>query len=211
MIDEHERFQGRFEQFNNNVRCSFNIQRDVWFYFWKVMIVESFISLASVAVFVTAESYISQITYVSTILLTGVSSLYTLNAYLPKLGYLTFLDRFVLSSFFFVLVVLVGTVVIKSSPRLDPEEQDLRGFVFLGIWLLGALYFGATARRAWCRRFDELKKRFPTEEKLQEVYDNYYTYTNFYGGDPNPPFKSYEPEYFFPVCLQVTAGPEYNS
>ena len=69
----------------NNVTISFLIERDFWFYFGKVMVVQTLISFSAVAVFVDWDSFLGQVTYLSTILLTFVSNFHVLNTYLPKL------------------------------------------------------------------------------------------------------------------------------
>ena len=67
------------------------------------------------------ESYIGQITNVSTTVRTGVFSLNDLNAYLPKLSHLTHVDKCALLNFSFVMTVLVVLCALEVCSTLKPS------------------------------------------------------------------------------------------
>lgn len=146
------------------VSCTYKICREWKYYFSNVMVVLSIVTLTALAAFVSFESYMEQISHLSTVLLTDVAYLYTIQNHMPKLKYLTLLDYFVFMNVVFVFLIYIQLTVFQ---KLDMDMSELVGrgtrltvadavlVANLVVWVMLVSIFSIVAARA---RLQELKK-----------------------------------------------------
>jgi gamma-aminobutyric acid receptor subunit beta len=107
----------RFVRFDYTI----HVKRELGYYIWKVIGPLSFIVLMSYAVFwIDPAMAARQIGLASTSILTLVAFLFSLNAILPPLSYMTRMDAFLFASLalsFLAFAEAVVTAVLTSSER----------------------------------------------------------------------------------------------
>eukprot|EP00041_Stephanoeca_diplocostata_P009950 m.157196 g.157196 ORF g.157196 m.157196 type:complete len:510 (+) comp17964_c0_seq5:220-1749(+) len=90
---------------------------------------------------------------VITLLLTATAYSLTIAEKLPTLGYLTWLDKYILASFFFIMVVAVAIIFLNYADETSRSVDDTAAVVALGAWgLLQVLMYVITVRAS--RRHD---------------------------------------------------------
>ena len=90
-----------------NVNHSFTVQRKATFYLWKIMLVQSFLVIWSWSVFfVDSTDLLDRYEVLLNLFLAAVAFLIVVNDKLPKVSYLTLLDKSLLGTF--VLLFLTG-------------------------------------------------------------------------------------------------------
>jgi len=99
----------------------FRVRRELGYYIWRVIVPLTFIVLMSWAVFWIDPGMVGvQIGLASTSILTLIAFLFSLNAILPPLSYMTRMDIFLFASLALVFVAFVeavATAMLKASNR----------------------------------------------------------------------------------------------
>jgi hypothetical protein len=99
----------------------FQVRRELGYYVWRVIVPMTFIVLMSWAVFWIDPGMVGvQIGLASTSILTLIAFLFSINAILPPISYLTRIDIFLFASLAIVFVAFaeaVATAVLKATDR----------------------------------------------------------------------------------------------
>jgi len=125
---------------------AFKVQRQWVYYFWRVYFVLALLSF--VAVFplrLEEDDRPDQLSFISTILLTVFVYQIVLSNLLPKLPYLTILDRYVLFSLGFCLLVgieiMIPLIAGEDTWTMDYDTwSSICLYTDLGIWVSFQLY-----------------------------------------------------------------------
>eukprot|EP01083_Nonionella_stella_P058511 153202_1 len=132
---------------NGDVQCWVVVLRRAWrFYFWRVIVILSIVSLMSISVFVFGQDSVAdRFGFLSTTLLTAVAYMFIINEYLPTLNYLTLLDYYVLFVVIFMFIIAVQIVVIELVHGQGKDDaQDLDFWMFIanlsGWFLIQAIF-----------------------------------------------------------------------
>lgn len=125
---------------------SFTIQRRLGFYFWKIIIPLSLIVIMSWGVFWIDPSRLeAQIGLSATTFLTLFAFQFAIAALLPKIAYLTRMDRFTMSCSILVFLALVEAVTtsyfvkkneLDKAAKLDSFSRWAFPITFAGAWYL---------------------------------------------------------------------------
>jgi hypothetical protein len=121
------------------------VRRQSTFYIWRVLMPLTLLVFASWTVFwFEATNLQPQISTSLAILPSFVTFNYAIDFSLPKVAYLTFIDRYTLTSFAFVLSVTFAVTVIHVLLKAKGEEQATR-LQAKARWGFPALYLSAVA------------------------------------------------------------------
>ena len=117
----------------SNFDILIHLRRDPTFYFWNIIFVLFFITLASALAFLVEPREVADRATVSlTLLLVSVGYKYIMNSWLPVKPYLTFLDKYILLSFTLQFAnVVEGFLVVRLFCRavqdMDADWGDEEG------------------------------------------------------------------------------------
>ncbi|CAB9516319.1 expressed unknown protein [Seminavis robusta] len=171
------------------VCCTYKFSREWIYYFWKVMVVLSIVTLTSLASFVSFGSYLEQITHLSTVLLTDMAYLFTIQSHMPTLRYLTLLDWWVFGNIFYVFVMFMEVTLIEKL-EIDMEQrpggQDglrLMSIVFLAnlaCWAILVFIFVMIAVRARQKERKKLGNPAKEDDWMKEEHEPFEC--NLFGG-----------------------------
>ena len=122
----------------------FNIAREWKPYFWRIGIINMFITQASILTFVMhpSNAFSDRVSYLVTLLLTLVAFLYTVQERLPAVGYVTLLEKDILFSFFTLFVLLLQSGITSYFISTYTEEDNHEAAYW---WLTADRQFGQ-----WC-------------------------------------------------------------
>merc|ERR1712228_1092668 len=155
-----------------DVQCWVVVLRRAWrFYFWRVIVILSIVSLISVSVFVFGgdDSVADRLGFLSTTMLTAVAYMFIINEYLPTLNYLTLLDYYVLFVIVFMFI-LVAEIVIVELIDVDMEDLDFWMFVCnVSAWFVIQLIFCLMS----VRFYNEESKKIKMAKEDVDGYDIY--------------------------------------
>jgi hypothetical protein len=185
-----------FEECNGYVRCTYKIVRCWKYYFWKVVLVLAIVTLTSLASLLNFESYLDQMSHLSTVLLTDVAYLYTVSEHMPRLKYLTLLDVCVFGNIAFVFCIFVQLTLLeilnvnleevvmesKTGPATGMTIREKLLVANFAGWVGSGLIFLLLCFA--CRRY-ELKKLgqpYNKEELEARKHDVIHLNRDFYSG-----------------------------
>jgi len=114
------------------------IQRQYWYFLWRVVFVMLLISFSTVFLFAIPDEG-DVLSYMSGLLVAAVAFLFSVSQFLPAVKYLTLMDKYILSSLVFIL--LCGALSIVSTVVSRYENGWVTEYTYL--------YFGAGAFLAW--------------------------------------------------------------
>ena len=98
------------------------IKRSTKYYLFQVVCPTFFLALIGFSSFaIGMEAIQDRLALLVTLLLSQVSSQYVVASHLPKLNTLTVIDMYVLGSFIFTIVIIIGTAFCKL---IHPEDVD---------------------------------------------------------------------------------------
>merc|ERR1719317_1395099 len=90
------------------------------------------VSFCTLGVFlISVESYHNRLAHCATILLTAVAFQFVTSNSLPVIPYLTYMDIYVNSQFFFIFFIGMLFSFVDKNEDFD----DVAGYVGLGVWL----------------------------------------------------------------------------
>jgi len=165
------------------------IIRESEYYFWKVMVVLFIVTLTAMAAII-GDNYLDQVTHLSTVLLTDIAYLYTIQDDMPKLKYLTHLDHYVMGNITFVFLIYVQvTVMEKLNVNMGASVLGEDGFSTSEIVLaanlaaLGLFVAAFCVTAHFCRQ-RELKKlgKIPDQSERMEEEHEVFECNAFCGG-----------------------------
>ena len=114
-----------------------NVKRKSKFYIYNLLPIMCLITTLTFSSFaVEAESYISRIHISLTLLLTSVAFKYNVQQYVPRVSYLTLIDKYILWSMIFQFLVALHNIIsgfLRHSVLLSPFE-------WLSIVIAGSLF-----------------------------------------------------------------------
>jgi len=117
---------------------AFRIRRRAAPYLWRIICVLSMINVAALLTvgIDPVDNTGDRLAYLVTLLLTAVAYSIVVSSQLPNLGYLTFLDRYILHSYIYLTTLMAATSLTEFSlPSDDVETIDPYIFVaFAGIF-----------------------------------------------------------------------------
>jgi len=104
-----------------------NVSRRYTFYVWRVLLPMTLLVVASWLVFWFEPTNLQpQVSTGLAILLSLVTFTYAIDFSLPKVAYLTFIDRYTLTSFAFVLAAIYVVAAIHVMLKVKGEERAMR-------------------------------------------------------------------------------------
>lgn len=107
----------------HRLTVSLDIDRKPGFYFWQVFVpLFILILIASTVFFLPAEDLADRITVITTSLLTAVALSYTVRTDLPKISYLTIVDRLFVTTYAFLGAKIAGMVIVRQIVERNPER-----------------------------------------------------------------------------------------
>lgn len=117
-----------------------SVQRDVSFYVWRVIVPIAIIVMISFALFfVDISSYHDRVAIGMTCLLACVATQFAISFSLPRIGYLTPIDRFFVWTYVSIGIgVAISTVVKVMESRGDPRWRRLD---FHARWVSPVIFF----------------------------------------------------------------------
>ena len=130
---------------------SFGISRDPSFYIWNVALFHFVLVLLSC--FTCSIDFLdfgarSQVTY--TLLLTLVAFKFVVATFVPKISYLTYLDRYSLFSVFMLGLNIAENFAVAMAGSEDAESADRLFFAaFAGFWLLFHIMLIVFTKTGW--------------------------------------------------------------
>lgn len=142
--------------------------RRAGFFIWNVMLIMTLISSLSLATFAVDRALPQNRLQLSfTLVLTGVAFKFVANQSIPKISYLTHLDRYILGSMIFLYLVCIWHgVVILIEGRAAGAEADRDAFiVFASSFACLQVMFIISVVISGYQRYSNVKK---IERKYQE-------------------------------------------
>ncbi|CAH1788352.1 unnamed protein product [Owenia fusiformis] len=155
------------------------------FFFWNVFLIMFFITALSFATFAVEPDKVHNRLQLSfTLLLTSVAFKFVINQSLPKISYLTYMDKYVLLSLVILCIVCIWHSLVTLFKDYDYEPKFIKHierdvfisfsvlYVLVHILFILWLYFDACKRRRDMKRKDAeylefLAKRKEWQEKMQ--------------------------------------------
>lgn len=120
----------------STMKICLKIQRRWASYFYRIFVILALINFASLYCFsISPDEVADRGAHIFTIFLTAVAFQFVIQSELPKLPYLTALDKYILLSYFFI-----GTVAVENFVYgfYNIEDEDLDSKIFygnLGLWI----------------------------------------------------------------------------
>lgn len=142
-----------------------------------------------------------RIAYLVTLVLTFVAFAFTISQQLPNVPYLTLLDKYNMSSFTMVVILLAVMSLLRNLPLTAArrnELDDILFYVFLGLLVVMNGYFGLSS--IWARRRELLKLRYNTEKLGETTFRQ----------DKDGPLIA-KPEDALPDCDRIPKGDAFKS
>jgi hypothetical protein len=168
----------RFHLYGQETAIVFDIHinRHFWFYIWKIMLILSMLSILSWMVFFMDE-FMDRMEISLGLFLAATTFLYIASENMPKLPYLTTLDKMVLGCFFNLFAgacetFLVMKVIKTDEMRAAVDHQSKIWFPLSFFLIIGGLMF----RSIYLRRQDLQKRKESCGidyDLFGELYDKY--------------------------------------
>lgn len=143
-VDEGKKERGRY-----TLTIQAIVQRYYSVHMYRVVSVMALFSLASIAAFVADPDVnaVERLGLTFTLMLTATAYSLVIAAGLPKLGYLTFLDKYILATFAFIALTGAEITVLDwvaarhlsnaAQPLYDVEDAlEYAAYVSLGLWFV---------------------------------------------------------------------------
>lgn len=128
----------------SRLTVSLPIARKPGFYIWQVFVpLFILILIASTVFFLPASDLSDRISVITTSLLTAVALSYTVRADLPKISYLTTIDRLFVTTYVFFGAKIAGMLIIRHWVDRAPERAEKIDQV--SRWVFPAVYLGTNA------------------------------------------------------------------
>ncbi|KAK2151359.1 hypothetical protein LSH36_366g04034 [Paralvinella palmiformis] len=170
------------QEYSSSARChpalsvTCRAARRPGYFYWNVFLVMFFISALSFATFaVSPELPQNRLQLSFTLLLTSVTFKFVINQSLPKISYLTYMDKYVLLSLVMLCVVCVWHAVVTvfcryGSTFLQKLERDVfiafvMIYIICHIVFIFWLYFDACKRRRVMKHKDREYMEFLARKK----------------------------------------------
>ncbi|XP_063431035.1 cys-loop ligand-gated ion channel-like isoform X1 [Mytilus trossulus] len=151
---------------------SCNARRRAGFFVWNVLLIMTLISSLSIATFsVDRNKPQNRLQLSFTLVLTGVAFKFVANQTIPKISYLTQLDRYILGSMTFLYLVCIWhSIVVLISDEDDGNSADKWALVtFIILFSIFQIAFFVNVLIQGYRRWRHAKT---IEEKYEEKYKN---------------------------------------
>lgn len=127
------------------------VERTLNYYIWNHFLILFLLStIALGSVFVDPLAFHDRCSITLTIILTVVAFKFILVDQLPKTGYLTLLDTYILSCFQFVLLMVAENAAAAIWPEVFKVEMVV-AFVLGVVWICWQFLFSLWVYRAWSR------------------------------------------------------------
>jgi len=157
-----------------NAELQLRIERNPWYYLANVVVPLFLIVMLSMCAFALPVSDLSdRMSVVLTLVLTSVAFKYVVAGYLPKMSYMTFLDKYVLISFVMLCGVALENCVmfIKDQQNYDVTKADN---IFLGVVyglfaLMHILLFLGVKCGAFVDTWARVEERRKVMQKIKEA------------------------------------------
>ena len=122
------------------IRINLKLERKWTSYVVQIFLVLSLISCSTLFSFMIdqQEDTPSRFSHATTMFLAAIAFQFVVSNMLPKLGYLTIADKFVLAWDFFIFFILLEIAILDSFPAREPYHVLFANFA---IWLLINLVF----------------------------------------------------------------------
>lgn len=147
-------------------------RRRAGFFIWNVLLIMTLISSLSIATFsVDRDKPQNRLQLSFTLVLTGVAFKFVANQSIPKISYLTQLDRYILGSMTFLYLICVWHAIVVTISDIDIGKQaDKWAFVsFILIFAIFQIAYFISVLIQGYRRWRHVKS---IEEKYEEKYKN---------------------------------------
>jgi len=106
----------------------------------------------------------SRLNFLITLILTTVTFTFIVFENLPNVSYLTYMDKYVLFSYGYLVALMVESVLIANA---DLKTDEAFFFVFFALWIL--YHVGFLLYAVKLRKDEQLKLFFSSDEIEQEV------------------------------------------
>lgn len=137
---EHEMEREKYSR----VTVSLDLARKPGFYIWQVFVpLFILILIASTVFFLPAADLSDRISVITTSLLTAVALSYTVRMDLPKISYLTTIDRLFVTTYVFFGAKIAGMLIIRQWVDRNPERAEKIDRV--SRWVFPAVYIATNA------------------------------------------------------------------
>eukprot|EP01084_Bolivina_argentea_P204841 349874_1 len=125
----------------SRINLSIKLERIPAAYFWRMVLFLAFLTAASLISFCidALDDGPDRIAYLITLLLTAVAYQFAILQDLPKVSYLTLMDKYILQTFFFIFGMLIETAIVMQN-ELDMVDVYCNYFFWV-IFICVQLYF----------------------------------------------------------------------
>ncbi len=162
---------------DSEVRCEIELTRVPMYYLWNIVLVVFVLVLASFCVVgVPFEDLADRMSITMTLMLTVVAFKFVIAGMVPPTPYLTFMDKYVLSAF-----VLIGMIVVENFLVSFAENRDTArildygfSFVLAVLWLSFHLFMIVGTRCSWFYiSWDKVRERDDESAALNTIGKGY--------------------------------------
>jgi len=142
------------------MNISVRIQRKFGYYIWNIALVNFLIVTSSWVSFAMEEADLGDKMQVNiTLLLTAVALKFVVASSLPKVSYLTVLDKYIVVSFLYLALVILQNTIVSQLNKYNSNAtmfDQISIGVLMSIWMLTQIVFFFIS--LWClRRKEEFK------------------------------------------------------
>ncbi len=126
-VEIGERFRSDQERNLAEFVFSFNIKRHIGYYLWKVIIPLTLIIMMSWSVFYIDPNRLeASVGLSATSILTLFAFQFTISTHLPKIAYLTRMDKFTMGCSILILLALIEGITTSYLANIDKRETALK-------------------------------------------------------------------------------------
>ena len=125
------------------------VHRNFMYYVWKVLIILVFLVISSWSVFAQdASDFADRTATALTLFLAAIAFLYVVGETLPKISYLTLLDKFMLNAFLFIFLTGAESFLVFLVAKRGNVDEAERIDDYCAIWM-PVVYLGSTFFQLW--------------------------------------------------------------
>jgi hypothetical protein len=159
---------GSLSCFNNDLRICVAFERQPWYYLYNIVLVLFLITCMAAYTFsISPNDSTDRLELNFTLVLTTVAFKYTVSSYLPRITYLTLMDKYVLLTFMFLGLTGLENAVVAVIVDDDLTSTIDKSFLYGagGLWLLMHMagvvcVWRKSFYNSWGEKVEELARDF---------------------------------------------------
>jgi len=135
-----------------------------------ILLLFALTGLSLTAFFLSFDDLGDRLGLLITLLLTIVAFSIVIQDKLPTVTYLTFMDRYILASYVFIIVIVIESIAmtkLESDEERQAKWDHFLFYFFLGLW--GIIFFGAFSVYAYILKQREEKKLHYNSDEVDKI------------------------------------------